>query len=900
MIKQKLKVYLSMNKNLPYIMKKEFKIFLYNHLKPNFSLLDFWILLEIDDYDLIWNFLLKRGSEGLYNFLLTIKLCYCQIDWNYELNSIEQKVYKNLTSFNNQIIVIKILESILKRCFNEMIKTDLDIINKKNIWVGINLDSLYFIHFSFINMNEISKKKKNPELFKKILTVNLIITALDRLSGVYLYTKLKNKTYPVELINNIRFTKGYIVCFEPMFVEQLKNYRYDRKLINKEPIIIKILKKDIKLIDSIENKNFSSPIWMNNENLSLVDISKEKIFNKDLLYKPSNIGLCVSNLNFLNSIELIYDKNIIRTIVHILSKNTNIDNTLTLKNNLENMIYTINYASDVEIISENSNMKSLIMSASILDLILKQLNYYESFFLDHKLDDRLRVYCYPWPINYQLNHVIRNSLLFKKTINIDEIWTKFQNCKTIQKYLKNINIFEFKDITEVSNLIDEFFLKNNIKSSSYYEDYLKKEYFYQLLLKLSSKISNEAKANFLFSFTYLNDFVNSDVKSTWEYWLTTFKIKKKKLPYLINYYYALKNIYKNDFNNIFWLDASSNAIQLIILRMGLSDEFLLKLVNIIDNDTGYSNIYEYMTKEIINADHNTFLNTISREISNDELISLQDIENNKYMLMPSAYGMGKYSYRLKLDLMISSDEGRMCIWSKIDNKTKTKIADYFWDIGVKTLLKIGFDMEAYKRICKDFCKNNPANAYIWKNDLNVSICPLSLLHSKRQTLLNKINNLKLKLKDKTTENSTLKKELQLLEQKLKLDDKIFWKRTLVKSKNHTIFVRLYYQSKFKIDTKATQQAITPNSIHGYDGCNIHLSLKFCRKTTIEALVIHDSIGCHALCIPLVKAIFKISNIIILEQNKKKKIFPFQHKKTNRQLFKTNIQTKILKSKNFFK
>ena len=78
-----------------------------------------------------------------------------------------------------------------------------------------------------------------------------------------------------------------------------------------------------------------------------------------------------------------------------------------------------------EYLEEFTNIKTLIQSASILELIKKQLNYYKSFFLEHKLDHRLRIYCYPWPINYQLNHVIRSILIFKDNINICEIWNNF-------------------------------------------------------------------------------------------------------------------------------------------------------------------------------------------------------------------------------------------------------------------------------------------------------------------------------------------------------------------------------------------------------------------------------------------------------------------------------------------
>jgi hypothetical protein len=63
-----------------------------------------------------------------------------------------------------------------------------------------------------------------------------------------------------------------------------------------------------------------------------------------------------------------------------------------------------------------------------------------------------------------------------------------------------------------------------------------------------------------------------------------------------------------------------------------------------------------MTEKIKESDHSEIIESLDNKLTNNEINSLQDTDNNKYMLMPSSYGMGKYSYREKLNVMISEDE----------------------------------------------------------------------------------------------------------------------------------------------------------------------------------------------------------------------------------------------------
>ena len=107
--------------------------------------------------------------------------------------------------------------------------------------------------------------------------------------------------------------------------------------------------------------------------------------------------------------------------------------------------------------------------------------------------------------------------------------------------------------------------------------------------------------------------------------------------------------------------------------------------------------------------------------------------------------------------MLSSDD-RRDIWDKLNKKEKNKISDYFWGCAEKILIEIGFDIYKYKKICKEFYSKEKKDIYIWKNDLNITIAPISIINSDRDILLKKLNNLKMKKKEILDDN--IKEEIE--------------------------------------------------------------------------------------------------------------------------------------------
>jgi len=96
---------------------------------------------------------------------------------------------------------------------------------------------------------------------------------------------------------------------------------------------------------------------------------------------------------------------------------------------------------------------------------------------------------------------------------------------------------------------------------------------------------------------------------------------------------TLENILSKNMDDIWWADASSNALQLIVLAKGTNNNTLLQLLNLVDNQTNYINIYDYVATQLRK------LNYSSLNLSDDKaIINLVDLELVKYIAMPAAYG----------------------------------------------------------------------------------------------------------------------------------------------------------------------------------------------------------------------------------------------------------------------
>lgn len=834
-------------------------------------------LLYDNNPESIWTKLLKNNEEKKYNIILSIKIFYERLEKLENLSKKENELYSNMTETEKKITMILTINACLSKYFNEIVKPDLMIIGDiKNIWLTVSLDSIY----SSTSLNHIKFKKIFGSNLKendiKRIEIEIIICTLDRVMGIFLYCRQNKKNVskcPKEL-KEIKFTKGYLVCISPDLNNRIIEYKYLRKLITKNHNEIKIIKNNMTVIESLRNDSYSNPIWIKSNNVENLDIKKLKInINLESRVEVGKIEKIIQNLNFLNSQKVKINKELLKETLLVIEKNFNNKDKFATKNILINNILFLNTENSIKSL-EGTNVKSLINSIIAIDLIIKQIEYYSEFYLNYKMDSRLRIYCENWPINYQLNHIIRNSISFYNNENIEKCIKKILNHWLIKKYINGVEIFEHKKEKNIA--FDKWSNEVCIK------DEYKKEFVFLTIEKISEKINKINKIEIFIN--YINDFINSDLSKDWVKWKKILNLNNKKIPYIVNYQKILKDALKNKYECLFWADASSNAIQLITIRLNKWNEKILMLTNIINNSTEYENIYDYVSKKFKKMNHKELIKNLELEEEDIEKIISKNII--KYLLMPASYGMGKKSFKKYLkEILIDEDQNDLI--EKLKNKIKN-LSEYIWDKTEEILKEVDYDMEEYKKYCKIISEMG-YDIIGWETDIGVIIAPISLIKTKRQILLKKIK----KEKEKNLESNKLKK----LEEKIKKDEKDFWKRYMIKTNKNEIYVRAGIKNKI-IDKHGSKTSLSANTIHAYDASIIHLICQIAKEIDLQILVIHDSVGCNPLMAPYLKMIFKIVNIYFIDKNDDKEVFPINKKiKINK---KEELFKKIIISKNFFR
>jgi len=841
-----------------------------------------------------------------------------KINYSNKINKIEEMIYLGMSESEREKTIDMNVLKITETTINELIKTDLEIRGGSDVWLTKNLDSFYQIKLDHINIDEnlslkVLLRTKDYSLRLKIININIIISTLHRIEGVILYNKTVKGEYPEEISSKINFTKGYLVCFNKKCVEAFKNYEYIRKRIKFEPITIREVNSNVKtVLDALNNKNFSNPIWIKNINLDYNKVNNLKIYN-NILFDGFESEKVLDILNFLNNTKLSIDMGIFDKIDKIANKSSILDSSIISKNTLKNNIYQVGkdieeiiISDSIEIESDNQ-IKNFINSAAVYELVKKQIKEIGSnvFYMNYLYDSRTRIYCENWPINYQLNHVVRNVILLKKEHNIGEIFEEFTKNNYIKEIISNHKILIIDKIkeetkTKLINYINDNF-KWKIQKDYNTEEKIKIEITIIMMKKVLEKVETNNDKSIILGIEMLNSFINDDIVSNISEWSK--KLKIKKIPLLISIHNTIKNIKDGIFDGMYWGDASSNAIQLITLRLGNLNDKLLMLTNISDNTTKYSNIYEYITEEIKKLDHFDIIKKINYKLKKEDIDALQNNNDNKYRVMPASYGMGKHKNLKNMENLL---QDRKNIWEKLDDKEKKIIADYFWEKTFEILKNIGFDLKKYKDICKEI---GGYDIYTWYNDYGIPIVPINIKTSNRQKILEKINRLKNELKSETKEKNIniLKNKIEKKKKEREFDDKTYWKRTMVKlnEDNKKIYVRIYHP-KIRIDVRETKQALVPNSIHSYDASVIAFVIELCKIFNIKIVIIHDSIGCNIIYAPIIKIIFKVANIIIIKKNINENPFPFDNDKTKGD-YKLNSEEKIkdliikiLESSNIFR
>lgn len=776
-------------------------------------------------------------------------------------------------------------------------------------YMAIQLSSFYNsdigIKIKESDLNMLLPKTKNNEIKEKIIRNNIIIKSLKSHKEVIFYRASDKKIYTQEISESIKYNKGYMIIYSPSLIKIFKKYIYTRKLYNTEPQKIEPLIENFTFLDSLNNKNFSNKLWINDHYLFLKNKKKPT-----LLKNVYDIKILLEPINFLNSFKLSYDEEIFEKMYKISSKHKYYDNLGLNLGSLINNTYIQEKESNnlIIIYDDNSeidiNLSKIFNSIAAIELIkiqLKRIKLFNNgiFYLSYLLDSRTRIYCWPWPLNFQLNHIVRCFIIFTKKYKINEIYNNFFNHPIILKYIIKCKYFLYETV-ENKNILNNFIKEKKIKICINnieidYENIAKYETLIILLQKLSPKNIKKIDEKIKFAIENFDYFIKTNLTTDYKPWLEKLKIKEKKLVYLITLQKNLIDINKNIFKGTFWGDASSNALQLITFRLGTNNEKLWMLTNIINNTTEYPNIYNYITEKINTYDHTEILKKIENKLTNQELIELQDDDDNKARAMPGSYGMSAFKNTKIMEETFKNDERRE-IWNKLNNENKLIIANYFWKLTFKILENVGFFLKEYKKKCKTKEKIN-----IWENDYGSPIAPLAFKKSKRSEIMIKIEKINWLIKtDENQENiKKLIKKKEKLNKKLNNDEKTFYKRTRIKVNDSTITIRIP-NNPLILDDKKNKTALTPNTIHSYDSSISFMLTTICKELGIEILLIHDSVGCELLLGPIIKILFKIVNIHYIEQAKVKAPYPFKKIIYNKEINYNVLYKNILESKDFFR
>jgi len=91
------------------------------------------LLLDTADFSLIWGTLLDEKLENLYNFVISLKIFENFFIYEGLSSKIEGSVYAHKDVFEIFFLKVKTLEIVLGSSFNQIIKTDLDILEGSGV-----------------------------------------------------------------------------------------------------------------------------------------------------------------------------------------------------------------------------------------------------------------------------------------------------------------------------------------------------------------------------------------------------------------------------------------------------------------------------------------------------------------------------------------------------------------------------------------------------------------------------------------------------------------------------------------------------------------------------------------------------------------------------------------------
>lgn len=852
------------------------------------------------------------------NFIITVCLFFDDID----TTSINMNKYENL---------------ILKKINNAMDCKFFILWNASKLLSNIN-NNFYFIHNKLIkdgdkdaiiiNMNSLDFNLRNVHLYKEILdpknkikddfifsgfinaSIKITIACRIKLWSI-VYKKSKNSLIIKEgdvNVNKVKYTLGNSLVIDSKIFNKFNKYCLDFKPVNYVYDTVKF-KKDIhntNCHDFINNEMYTSPIWISNFNNNINLKDKKYDFLKEI---KIDAGVYLSTINYLNSCGMTFCKLTYTLVYKFLDHNMVRDK---LKSYFKSLNSSENY---ISLYNEFMYVRGEILRLSNL----------RKFYLNYKYDRRHRIYVQPWPINYQQNRIVRCCIKFADDNDGESTYSKFF------RYLKDndfdkIFAWHFNKL-DCHNLLLNF-IDTRINEQEYPVKKLNTRIPYEMdalchcLIKLapSNIIHHKDKLRYaIYNFDELIFKAEESLKEA-----NIGDLSNKEILDTVKNILNIKNLLSGDSSGLFWMDASSNAFQLIVLSSGTKSKKLLKLLNIMENDTGYKNIYYYVLDSIKKGDN--FLKQMKSMGLGDEI----EVDLVKKILMPSVYGKTMWAsketviehikswYNIKKTISEDTYKWAMKNINIISKEIYTGINDVCQGIGL--------NLRQHIQECREnFTVEN------FKNHSEIPIIFENLVPSKRHDIIKEIKLFKFiknKLENKMGEDDSLgldellktwspflnkknircgsigggltclekiKARITKLEHRLEMDDLTSIKKKIYVNKK-TYQVRISSPLLLKENEKKNINSAAPNIIHSYDSYVLINTINDLKSMGVGALCIHDAIGVPIKYVTLVNKVYKINLIKTVRKNIKSGFFPYQK---NIDFGGLNIEHEIFNSDTLF-
>ncbi len=719
-----------------------------------------------------------------------------------------------------------------------------------------------------VYIQKIKKKNINMKVEEFRVCTNIILTTLHRCSLIKIINNAKKNKISEDL-RELDFTDGTTLVFNQDILYFLKKIVH----LNKYPTNYSKVYDMVSLQNNAESLYTQSVggvgLWIQKKNTE-IDFGG---WFKQAQDVKVNTRKLIEVINHQNQTQYKISVLEIAKLIHQIKKNINLDVFLetTKKNNklvnTQNKASKITYSYDYSkpfTVVDNEAINNIMELLLVENFINNSFNAegFVLFYLNHRLDLRGRMYVWEWPINYQLNRLVRGVIQIKQQLSLDQIYNNLFNHPIYIKYKKHITLWQFKELTEESlNKAINFFNTNskiNLNKNNHF--------LLESLVRLIIEYSNTKNGSVDYRFNLGFEVVSS--LNLFEFKLKPseggFKTMSKTDFEAYKLHKNLLSVFEGDLDVLSFPDASCSALQIQTLTRGGGSSFLFKLLNLKENNTDYKNIYAYVADKYKEIN----LNTIVPDLHIPELYT---IELAKSYTMPASYGKKLNTcYKTTDRYLFNISEN----WNKLTKTEKHKINELLYKKTFDSLKEIGLDILGYIKDCRDTPKSAEDRSdlglpYVFypqkiktRGDIRRNIKETKQVIYGLQQQIKDVNY--------NTPNSIkqLQKQIDLKETKLKkLNQELSNHDKIVKKISCSIYnKKLRYQfivpediSK-KPDKNRSKNADPVNAIHSRDSSILINCLSYLKDIGLHVCTIHDSIGVPIGALPIVTLMYRIAMV----------------------------------------